>query len=306
MQSHYRTIIRKQDIGMRISALYRQQQLSIGILDVSSVEVLKETIDWYIQNMNCSIHVIMLEERYEEYSFDELYPDVSFVLFKTLVSLGEQINAFANECYATYFLVVRSDIQMIGFSGSTLLSLMLDKRHPACITPIMLNLDMEVLPTIRTPYIKGREIVPMSFEPPIEIGKTALNLYPVMGIGLYDRALFQRLRGFDEEIVGEYYQLLDFGIRVHLFGYSLFTFSDFAVRFSQKHSIIEDRSECEGMERCYTRALSIHRIAGKNVVEKWKPYVDKKLLKEEVKSKQIILQKTDFFTLIKEWGYEES
>ena len=127
-----------------------------------------------------------------------------------------------------------------------------------------------------------------------------------MGIGLYDRALFQRLRGFDEEIVGEYYQLLDFGIRVHLFGYSLFTFSDFAVRFSQKHSIIEDRSECEGMERCYTRALSIHRIAGKNVVEKWKPYVDKKLLKEEVKSKQIILQKTDFFTLIKEWGYEES
>ena len=153
MQSHYRTVIRKQDIGMRISALYRQQQLSIGILDVSSVEVLKETIDWYIQNMNCSIHVIMLEERYEEYSFDELYPDVSFVLFKTLVSLGEQINAFANECYATYFLVVRSDIQMIVFSGSTLLSLMLDKRHPACITPIMLNLDMEVLPTTSTPYI---------------------------------------------------------------------------------------------------------------------------------------------------------
>ena len=93
---------------------------------------------------------------------------------------------------------------------------------------------------------------------------------------------------------------------MHLFGYSIFTYSDFAIRFSSKHSIIEDRTQCEGMERCYTRALSIHRIAGKNVIEKWKPYVDKKLLKEEVKSKQIILQKTDFFTLIKDWDNEEN
>ena len=30
------------------------------------------------------------------------------------------------------------------------------------------------------------------------------------------------------------------------------------------------------------------------------------LLKEEVKSKQIILQKTDFFTLIKDWDNEEN
>ena len=306
MQSHYRTEIRKQDIGMRISALYRQQQLSIGIFDVSSVDELKETIDWYIQNMNCAIHVIMQEDRFEEYSFGELYPDVSFILFKSLVSLGEQINVFANECYATYFLVVRSDIQIIGFTGSSLLSLMQDKRHPACITTIMLNCDMEVLPTIRKPYIKGRELCPLSFEPPLEIGQTVLNLYPVMGLGLYDRALFQRLRGFDQEIMGEYYQLLDLGIRMHLFGYCILTFSDFAIRFSTKHSIIEDRTQCEGMERCYTRALSIHRIAGKNVVEKWKPYVDKKLLKEEVKSKQVILQKTDFFTLIKDWDHEEN
>ena len=123
MQSHYRTVIRKQDIGMRISALYRQQQLSIGILDVSSVEVLKETIDWYIQNMNCSIHVIMLEERYEEYSFDELYPDVSFVLFKTLVSLGEQINAFANECYAPYIKSVRFILFLLSnFTSTTIIT----------------------------------------------------------------------------------------------------------------------------------------------------------------------------------------
>ena len=46
MQSHYKTVIRKQDIGMRISALYRQQQLSIGILDAAGPDELKETLDW--------------------------------------------------------------------------------------------------------------------------------------------------------------------------------------------------------------------------------------------------------------------
>ena len=306
MQSHYKTVIRKQDIGMRISALYRQQQLSIGILDAAGPDELKETLDWYMANMNCALHVVTLEDRLEEDGLAELYPDVTFICFRSLVTIGEQINAFADECYATYFLVVRSDQQVIGFSGAELIALMGDRRHPACITPIMLNCEMELLPTIRTPYIKGREISPMSFEPPVEPGKVTANLYPVMALGLYDRALFQRLRGYDEEILGEYYQMLDFGIRVHLFGYTILTSSDFAVRFPAKHSLIEDRSSCEGMNRCYTRALSIHRIAGKNIVEKWKPYVDKKLLREEVKSKQIILQKTDFFTLVKEWGSEEA
>lgn len=290
---------------MRISSLYRQQQLSIGILDVSSVEVLKEAVDWYVSNMNCTLHVITLEETFEKEGLGSLYPDVTFICFNSLVTLGEQINAFASECYASCFLVVRSDLQILGFEGGSLMALMADKSHPAMLTPVMLNQDMELMPTIRTPYLKGKEIEPMSFMPSIEPESLTPNLYPVMALGLYDRALFQRLRGYDEQIMGEFYQLLDFGVRCHLYGFPIFTCGDFALRFLSKHSIIEDRSRCEGMERAYTKALSIHRIAGKNLVEKWKPYVDKELLKSEVKTKQIILQKTDFFTLMKEWKNPE-
>ena len=211
------------------------------------------------------------------------------------------INAFAAECYASYFLVVRSDIQILGFDGSALLHIMADKTHPAMLTPVMLNSDMEVLPTLRAPFLKGKELDPLSFMPDITPGTLSANLYPVMGLGLYDRALFQRLRGYDEEVGSEFFQLMDFGNRTHLYGFPIFTCSDFAIRFLNKHSIIEDRSACEGMNRVYTKALSVHRIAGKNVIEKYKPYVDKQLLKSEVKTKQIILQKTDYFTLIKEW-----
>ena len=305
MIAHYKTVQRRQDVGMRISALYRQQQLSIGILDVASAEVLCGTLDWYMANMNCALHVITLEDTFEQEELGQKYPDVTFICFNSLVSVGEMINAFADECYATWFLVVRSDMQMVGFDGSQLMRLMGEKSHPAMITPIALNQNGEVMPTIRAPYLKGKELDPLSFMPPVEPGRLVSNLYPVMGLGLYDRALFQRLRGYDGQISGEFYQLLDFGIRCHLYGFPIFTSSDFAILFGAKQSIVEDRSRCEGMERCYTKALSIHRIAGKNVVEKWKPYVDKVLLKTEVRTKQIILQKTDFFTLMKEWKNPE-
>lgn len=305
MIAHYKTVQRRQDVGMRISSLYRQQQLSIGILDVSTVQILKTTLDWFIGNMNCTLHVITLEETFDKEDLGTLYPDVTFICFNSLVTTGEQVNAFASECYATYFLVVRSDIQILGFDGSRMIHLMSDRSHPAMITPVMLNQDMEVMPTIRAPFLKGKEIDPLSFMPPVESGKLTANLYPVMALGFYDRALFQRLRGFDEQITGEFYQLFDFGTRCHLYGFPVFTSSDFAIRFIGKHSIVEDRSPCEGMDRAYTKALSVHRIAGKNVIEKWKPYVDKQLLKTEVKTKQVILQKTDFFTLAKEWKNPE-
>ena len=290
---------------MRISSLYRQQQLSIGILDVSSVEVLKEAVDWYVANMNCTLHVITLEETFEKEGLGSLYPDVTFICFNSLVTLGEQINAFASECYASCFLVVRSDLQILGFEGGSLMALMADKSHPAMLTPVMLNQDMELMPTIRTPYLKGKEIEPMSFMPSIEPGSLTPNLYPVMALGLYDRALFQRLRVYDTQITGEFFQMADFGIRCYLLGYNILATRNIVIQFPQKISIVEDRSPCEGMERFYTKAMSIRRIAGKNMVEKWKPYVDKALLNEEVKKKQIILQKTDFFTLMDNWKVKE-
>lgn len=291
---------------MRISSLYRQQQLAIGILDMASMEELKQTLDWYMSNMNCCLHVVTLQSRIEEEPLNELYPDVTFLCFKNMASVGEMINAFADECYATFFFLTRTDCQIIAFDGASLVSSMNERNHPALTTPLILNQDGELLPTLRAPFIRGREIDPLSFLPNISEAKIKeKTLYPLLGLGFYDRALFQRLRGYDEEIMGEFYQLLDFGIRCYLFGHSIYSSSDLVLQFPQKHSIIEDRSSCPGMNRAYTKALSIHRIAGKNVVEKWKPYVDKQLLKTEIKKKQVILQKTDFFTLIEKWKSDD-
>ena len=146
----------------------------------------------------------------------------------------------------------------------------------------------------------------MSFTPSIDMDEEELNLYPVMELGLYDRALFQRLRSYDTLISGEFYQAMDFGVRCFLLGYRIFTTKSLAIQFPTRLSIIEDRSLCDGSDRFYTKAMSVRRIAGKNVVEKWKPYVDKEVLNEEVKKKQMLLQKTDFFTLMKNWKTRDS
>mgnify|MGYP004486309999 FL=1 len=299
---NYKIIYRKQDIGLRLSSLYRQRQLAIGILDFAGRSELIDTLSWYNANMNSSIHVLTTEYRMEDnQDLIEKFPDATFIVLKDETSTGEFINAFADECDATFFLVVRTDLSIIAFEGEKLMALMSNKNHPAVISPVMISSQGEVMPTLRAPFIRGKEVDPQSFMPNIESEKPEMNLYPLLEIGLYDRALFQRLRAYDVNIMGEFYQSLDFGVRCHLFGYSIVTVRMLAVQFPNRISIIENRSECDGMNRFYTKALSIRRIAGKNIIEKWKPYVDKEVLQEEVKKKQINIQKTDFFTLQKNW-----
>ena len=300
--SSYRIVFSRQDLGYRISTLYRQQQFSIGILDFGSKEDLLATLDWYLENMNLSIHVLTTEFKMDRYDIQDSYPEVTFIVFKNDTTTGEYINAMADECYTDYFLIVRSDMEIIAFESKPLLEVMKSKDHPVAISPVMLSSSGEIMPPLRAPYIRGKEVDPQSFQPDIESDSCQPTLYPVLCLGLYDRALLQRLRGYDVDILGEYYQSLDLGVRSWLFGYKMFTTRNLAVRFPNRVSVIEDRSECSGMDRFYTKALSIKRVSGKNMVSKWKPYVDKKVLSEEVKKKQVNLQKTDFFTLIEKWG----
>ena len=303
--SEYKIIHRHQDLGLRISSLYRQQQLAIGILDLSTFDELVSTLKWYTENMSASIYVMTLQSRMEDGELQEAFPDVNFIAFKNAATTGEYINALADECYATYFLVVRTDSVLIAFEGEKLIQKMTSHNHPAIITPVMISSSGEILPTLRAPFIKGKNVEPLSFIPSVEEDREDENLYPVMELGLYDRALFQRLRAYDTLISGEYYQAMDFGVRCYLLGYRIFTTRSLALQFPERVSIIEDRSLCEGVNRFYTKALSIRHIAGKNVAEKWKPYVDKELFNDEIKKKQLLLQKTDFFTLVQKWKVPE-
>ena len=166
--SSYRIVFSKQDLGYRISTLYRQKQFSIGILDFGSKEDLTASLDWYLENMNLSIHVLSTEFKMEQYDIAKDYPEVTFIIFKNDTTTGEFINAMADECYTDYFFILRSDMEVVAFDGEKLLSAMGGKDHPVAIAPVMLSSNLEVMPTIRAPYIRGKEIDPQSFQPNTE------------------------------------------------------------------------------------------------------------------------------------------
>ena len=253
----YSIISRKQDIGQLINQLHREEFLAVGIMDTGTVEDLFATLDWFVGNFNYCLHVVSQSERFPVDEMQARYPDVTFIVFPKAPSLAERVNALADVCMTTYFLTMRSDTNLMNFDWKPIEAKMKAEDHPAMICPWIFNKSNEEIPTLRAPHMRGKEVEPLSFMPS---AKCHENLYPFLGIGLYDRALFQRLRGYDEEISGAYWQTLDFGVRCWLYGYPVYTMSDIAVLFYSKQFLIEDRSEQQGFERFYSKALSVHQI----------------------------------------------
>jgi len=303
MTSNYRIYRRRLDLGSRINQLHSTEQLAIGILDTGTAEQLSENLNWYVKHMNYALHVVTQEGRHDMQAMQDAYKEVTFLVFPSSSLTGEKINAVANECQTSYFLIVRSDLVLVRFDGAALFSLMREKEAPAALASLIANMDKEIVPTIRSPHLKGRRLDPRSHFPTIDAPGGENTLYTVMALGMYDRALFQRLRGFDERIHSEYFQVLDWGIRCYLLGHTVKATGHLLMQFPDRQSIIEDRSEREGFERCYTKALSIQQVKGRNLIRKYKGFIDKDALSDEVKKRLLWLQKTDFFQLLEHWEF---
>lgn len=301
--SNYRIHHRKQDLGKKIEQLHRSEQLAIGIIDSGTLEQLTTALHWYSDNMNCCLHAVISAERGDIVSFQQEFPDVTFIVFPTLGSMGEMVNTIADECFTTYFLIVRSDMEIVRFEGAYLFSLLSNKNAPVGLVPAIANSNKEIIPSMRAPSLNGNLINPISYFPDMASTEMYQTLYPVFGIGLFDRALFQRVRGYDTTLESEYWQTLDLGLRYNQFGNTIGCTSAFIVRFPSILSIIEDRSPVESIPRVHTRALSVEIINGKNFAHKFRGYFDRKIFADEVKKRSLFLIKKDFNSLIKTWKY---
>ena len=300
MKKKYQLYSRKQDIRKFISELHREEFLAIGILDNSNLEDLRETTAWYVKNFNHNIHVITDNGRFSPEQIQNSFPDVNFIFFDKTPSLAESLNALANECKTTYFFVTGADSELVSFDWNGILKQMQSDEHPAALCPLMFNRSRELIPTVRAPHLNHGEVEPMSFMPG---HKPSPNLYPFLGLGIYDRALFQRLRGYDEEIGGDYYQAMDFGTRCWLYGYPLYTVEYIAMYFFSKQFLIEDRSEKEGVARFYSKALAVHKKGGKTVIKKPVRF-DRRFFRTEVRPR-LALYKSDYETICTLWKAPE-
>lgn len=275
--------------------------LAIGILDCASRDRLEEVVSWFVGNMDYDLHVITRFDGNKIAELQEKYPTVTFIAFSSMAFSGDMVNSFASECKSNYFLIIRSDLDLIRFDGDKLFSMMEKKEHPAMVCAVLANSRKEIVPCVRRPLYEGGKLSVGCQFPNMKDDTKMDTLYPVMALGLYDRALFQRLRGYDEMIHSEYWQVLDWGIRCWLFGYPLYLTQALLFQFPNQLSLIEDLTVTEGYDRCITKALSIHQNGGKNVVSK-PPYgYDKEVLRDEVKTRMLWLVKQDYPHLVSTW-----
>lgn len=297
MQNNYHLFHRKQDIGKRINLLHREETLSVGMIAVDDGEALATAIeDLAVFARYWTLHVIMYEEQGRIPELRSRFPDVTFIVFTEPASFGTMANAMANECYTTFFFLTRSDLRCVDYDVEGAIQLLHRSDKPAAVTPILSNRLGERIPVVQAPMLRDGMIDPISFLP---TGSTVPTLYPFLGVGLYERALFQRLRGFDELVESEYWQQLDFGLRAWLYGYPIFNFPGLSCTFFGRQFIIEDRSEREGIKRVHTKALGVRQMNGKNYPKRAGRYADSHVL-AEVK-KRLALYKTDFLQLVELW-----
>ncbi len=300
MKHNYQIFHRKQDIGKRISLLHREETLSVGMVATDGGETLAQSIENLSQFSRWPVHVLMNEEQGRLPELRKRFPFVTFIVFSTPVSFGTLANAMANECYTTFFYLTRSDVYCESIDFDTAISLLHRSDKPAAVTPRLTNRQGEPIPVIQVPLLRNGLIDPLSFPPRQEVTPT---LYPFLGLGMYERALFQRLRGFDDFVGGTYWQSLDFGLRAWLYGYPIINLASLSCSFINRHYIIEDRSEREGMKRVHTRALGVRQMNGKNYPKRAGKYADSHT-HAEVK-KRIALYKTDFQQLVDQWKAPE-
>jgi hypothetical protein len=298
----YRIYHNKQDLENRIRSLHDNPQLAVGLLDVGSHEQLEHALAWYVENLNYDIHVLTGDDQLNVRQLQETYPSVSFIVFSSRGFSGEKINAFALECKTNYFLIVRSDAELIRFDGERLFSTMERKEHPAMVAPVLANSEREIVPCVRIPKLKEGRLDRECAFPNMADDAKADTLYPLMELGLYDRALFQRLRGYDEQIHSEYWQALDWGIRCWELGHPIYMSRTLLVQFPDRLSVIEDLSEVGGYQRCCTKALGIRQnVGGKNSARRPARDYDRESFKGEVKTRLVWLVKQDYAHVVSGW-----
>lgn len=143
------------------------------------------------------------------------HPQVRFICLREEANLGVRINIGMRESCAPYVFVLWNDL---GLATSTLSSRFFDKvvdLDAACLVPTLCDATGQIVPSISHPAQSGKNLKVVQL-PPRKDGEK--SLYPFDACGIYSREKFSLLGGFDWTIGNPYWQKLDFGMRVWLWG----------------------------------------------------------------------------------------
>jgi GT2 family glycosyltransferase len=170
-------------------------------------------------------YIVSIEGPHERYDLEDLsgrFPFVRFILLKETISSGEAVNLAASELSTPLFFVLWNDQKLFNGGGAARIAqLFMEETQNGfrakqlCTVPVIQNSRFESFRTLVTPFYDNKKVCTL---PEIPEHENQMSLYPYDWVGIYDRDRFLRTGGFDREIAAPYWQLMDFGLRAHLWG----------------------------------------------------------------------------------------
>ncbi len=130
------------------------------------------------------------------------------------VTPGDIINIGIKEASGKFVFVLWSDMILHSGKVSSRVFEKIDERNNFCTVPVFTE-EEKILPTCSAPVRNGLRDVDVIFHNDTEGCHT---LFPADYCGIYHREKFISLGGFDSKISNPYWQLMDLGFRVALWG----------------------------------------------------------------------------------------
>ncbi len=155
---------------------------------------------------------------YDVESLANRHENLRFLLLHADTNRGQQVNIGIQEAHGRFVLVVWNDMEI-----SALPSRVFERMHDEnvlCTTPVLRSDKNEIMPTIQAPAFYRKLLRVVAVTPTRD---NAPTLFPYEYTGLFNRERFIRTGGFDATMTSSYWQKMDFGFRVHMWGESVRT-----------------------------------------------------------------------------------
>ncbi len=181
------------------------------------------------------------------------YPRIRFLLLHAEASAGEKVNLGIEEARSAKVIVAWSDMKISPSCIDKSVLARIEKQQTLCTVPLLRNSGAETIPSMQTPVLtKGKlKMIPWN---PIKEGMKSLFPFDYCGIYLKDK--FQLSGGFDPKLSNPYWQKMDFGFRVFLWGEDIRCDPDFHMSYSVE-LIAEDSTPDASYKLFFLKNLAV-------------------------------------------------
>ncbi len=148
-------------------------------------------------------------------TLEQEYPLIRILHIKKRVTPGEKINIGIDESRGEWSFVLWDDMQFSSLSSLFKSFRGIREKGNLCSVPVIRNRAGSTIPSVMVPGFMKGELKVMHWLPK-ESGM--LSIFPFDYCGLYNKDKFLLTGGYDYTFTNPYWQKLDFGFRIYMWG----------------------------------------------------------------------------------------